>query len=511
MTNIDTLIDTKSLTDLDLDDAIALLAKLIDGSEDAGRTDGLQNAIRLADDLLRNGTRLNAEPLLHYFVGNAWAGLRYLRRASDPDTEWTWEDQEAREEILALRRAFSHQRFNQLEPIRRCQIATNLGNLMSNVGRFVDALAYYDAARGVDPNFGMEHANRGVCLLHYARALYDDGHQAVFATSVVSILERALSLPLEPGLSPRLRMHHEYASRRAGKSIEDVDRNGAWLAENDPTEKAFQLWALRERLYLNPLNDLGAFSVAARDVLHLPTMSVSAEHGSGFHGFYNQLKQEFAVARWLLYEGLHPGSGRHFADKNLGLLDTWNDTVFGLATERVKLAFRVAYSLLDKVAIFLARYFKIVRPLHKINIRSLWHVNGQPEKGIIPDFENRKNWPLRGLFWLSKDLHEWDQQYHQAIEPDARDVAKLRNQLEHQYARVVAPRIIRRLDEPSAVPQDLFGFVVDKTELEAKALRLLKTARAALIYLSLAIHQEEIQKTESASGGAYRGQFPVFD
>jgi tetratricopeptide (TPR) repeat protein len=509
MDGIDALIATETLTRLDPSAAFEHLAALIDGSHDERREDGLLKAVRLGEELLESGLRPEREPLLYYFIGNAWAGLRIIRQTADQNAAWAWEQPEAREEILAYRTAYRHRRFGQLETIRQCQIATNLGNLMSNVGRFVEALDYYDAALSADPNFGMAIGNRGDCLLYYARALYDDGHRAVFARSAVDLIERALSLPLEPGVAPNLSAQRDYALQRAGHTIEMVDRARGEPLGDDPAEIAFRTWALRSRLFLNPLNDLGAVSVAANDVLHLPTMHVAANVGSGFHGFYNQLKQEFAAARCLLYEGLHPAPVRHYADKDVGLLDTWNDTVFGLTTEKVKLAFRLAYSLLDKISVFIARYFYIELPLHKVNIRSVWYMNGQHGKGLLSDFNSRSNWPLRGLFWLSKDLHEWDKEFHQAIEPDAQEVAKLRNQLEHQYARVTDPRLIRRPDEPSPVPEDPFGYVVSKQELAAKSLRMLKTARAALIYLSLAMHQEECQKGEPSSDSAYRGSFPV--
>ncbi len=79
----------------------------------------------------------------HYFVGNAWASVRYIRQSNDEAAHWEWEQPKAREQILGFRPAFVHQGYRRLTALRRCQIATNLGNLMSNVGRVVEALGYY--------------------------------------------------------------------------------------------------------------------------------------------------------------------------------------------------------------------------------------------------------------------------------------------------------------------------------------------------------------------------------
>jgi len=58
------------------------------------------------------------------------------------------------------------------------------------------------------------------------------------------------------------------------------------------------------------------FSIAAQDVLTLPSLTVgTASRGAmpEVIGFFNQIKQEFVSARYLYYEGLH-AKGIHFCD-----------------------------------------------------------------------------------------------------------------------------------------------------------------------------------------------------
>jgi tetratricopeptide (TPR) repeat protein len=506
--DLDALLAVKTLIGIEPADALDRLAELIDGADDLRREDGLLKGITLAQELLTSGLGADQEALVYYFVGNAWASVRYLRRGADEAARWEWEQPEAREQILAFRRALVNRGYAELPALRRCQVATNLGNLMSSVGRFVDALGYYDMALKIDPEFGMALANQGDCLLHYARALYDDGHQAVFARACEKLIERALKLPLEHGVEPGLEATREYALQRAGTSIADWDRQQGESLGREPEEVAYRGWALEQGLFLNPLNDLGRYPIAANDVLQLPTMRVVAQVGSGFHGFFNQLKQEFIAARCLCFEGLHQ-SGRSHADERTALLDTWNDTALGLSIEKIKIAFRSAYSLLDKASVLIARYFALNVLLHQVNIRTVWYV-GKPSAGTLRgEFAGRENWPLRGLFWLSKDLHEWDAEYQTALEPDAREIAKLRNQLEHQYARVVDAGQVHSAAVPSLVPPDPFGYVVCRPDLEIKTLRMLRTARAALIYLSLALHAEEKRRDDPPSGLVHEGSVSI--
>lgn len=74
----------------------------------------------------------------------------------------------------------------------------------------------------------------------------------------------------------------------------------------------------------------------------MKTQTVLAESRgcTAFHGFYNQLKQEYAAARWPYYEATElavPG----FVDRKLNLLDTLDRSVFGVQLEKVKLAMRL--------------------------------------------------------------------------------------------------------------------------------------------------------------------------
>jgi hypothetical protein len=80
---------------------------------------------------------------------------------------------------------------------------------------------------------------------------------------------------------------------------------------------------------------------------------------------------------------------------------------------------------------------------------------------------------------------------HTSTEPDARALDEMRNRLEHRYLQVhetwAAGVGIARRRRNTESPR----YSVSRGNLEDKTLRLLKLSRAALIYLSLAVHQEE--------------------
>jgi hypothetical protein len=66
-----------------------------------------------------------------------------------------------------------------------------------------------------------------------------------------------------------------------------------------------------------------------------------------------------------------------------------------------------------------------------VNLRALWYATGKTT--LRPELRDRRNWPLRGLYWLSRDLVNDDPEAHAALEPDARSLAEIRK---HRYLKL---------------------------------------------------------------------------
>ena len=212
-------------------------------------------------------------------------------------------------------------------------------------------------------------------------------------------------------------------------------------------------------------------------------------------GFYNQLKQEFVSARWLLFEALQ-GDESHFSDKDVLLYNTLEYPMYGLSVEKMRSAYRVAYSLLDKTAYFLNHYFALGHPDRTVNFRNVWY---QPktmgQKVLHDELAGRENWPLRGLFWLSKDIFEPD--IKGVTEPDAQALYDIRNHLEHKYLQVVETVFESLVPVPDG--EHVLGYRISWADFRSKTTRIFKLARASLIYLSLAVHKEEKRREQERS------------
>lgn len=491
------LMTSPGIGGLAADAALQRIGSLIDLADDLGREEGAIRALEWCEALQRQSLRDDEGVLLEYFRANAWAARQHIRHR-DRSAAWAWEQPELQKQVFHLRRAASHPGFAKLAPLRQCQIFTNLGNQLNTAGRFVEAQEYWGRALAINSCFAMALGNRGHGLGHYAQALYDHGHRALFlrfahsdfaaalgpdalydrpdAASVMSDLEKR-KVSLETMLGP---------DRLA--QVLDLDGYDVGTSEE---ERWYRRWCLGEQLFLNPLNDLGKHAIAARDVLTLPDFVTSIDEPPTLIGLFNQMKQEFASARWHYYEGTK-SEDVHFSDRGVLLYNTLDYPIYSLAIEKVKAAYRAGYSLFDKIAFFLDAYMKLGMQAEQVSFRRVWHGKDAGGKRIIrPEFERAENWPLRGLFWLSKDLFEVE--FRDVMDPDAQALHEIRNRLEHRYLKVHDMFFENSRERyPDAAPwNDRLAYSVARRDFEARTLRLLKLARAALIYVSLGMHAEE--------------------
>jgi hypothetical protein len=504
MPTIDEFLNRASLDDLPVEHALNAVGQMIDHALDCGDLDLTNRALIFADTLEARTLSPTQQALLDYFRANAWANRRVVSRI-DHANAWAWEQPEAQQQSFYLRRALNNPAFETLEEIRRCQILTNLANQLDTIGRFVESREYWTRALATDPDFWMARGNRGSGLIRYANALYDAGHRAVFGLYAHRDLLKAANATIKkPHLGdPALRPY--FLERIA--LIESVMDPPAFGRTYRPTrhslgdieqERNYRDWCLRTTLFLNPLNDLEPKPIAARDVLHLPDFTTALDEPPVLIGFFNQIKQEYATSRWLYYNAMQE-SDPHFSDRNVRLYNTLDYPVYGLRVEQLKISFSMSYSLFDKIAFFLNRYMKLGISPNQVTFRGIWREKeGQP---IRPQFEASENWPFRGLYWLSKDLFEAG--FREFTEPDAQALHEVRRHLEHRYLKVHEMVIPKH--RASGASTDLFfdtlAYSISRTDLERKALRLLKLARAALIYLSLGMHREELRRKDEHPSG----------
>jgi tetratricopeptide (TPR) repeat protein len=495
--NYEDLLQLTTLNDVSSAAALERFGTVIDLAHSRRDLAGTEHALTLAATVTIEDWPPTDRATFYYFLANAYTDLQRAE-AKTRDDLWEWSSEHVEQSLLALRRASNEEGFTQLPVERRCQILTNLGNTLSGIGRFIEALEVWNEALKLDETFPMALANRAYGRFHYAKALYDEGHREAFLhhalTDFIPALDR---VPYADARAYFTSIKNAIAKVLSPEAATKPHSFRTFPLGTTPEEIAYRTWCLQQRTYLNPINDLVTDSVAAHDVILTPTMTAPMGEPPIYQGFFNQLKQEYATARYLFYAGTH----RHapaYPDKQVLLLNTMDYPSYGTNTEFVKLAYRSLYSIFDKIAFFLNAYLKLGIKERAVNFQTLWHEKEKREKPLKEPFRKRPNLPLRGIYWISRDLDDKDDRH---LQPDAALLSTVRQHLEHKYLKAHEPEWA--IAEGDPLRTDTLAYNIARAALEEKTLRLLRITRAALIYLVLAIHVEEQQRR------AQRGNKPI--
>lgn len=456
-----------------------IIAGIFETARENRDIDKLENGIKLANALNSANFDTHSNAILYYFIGNAWS---YILNIKAPNAEFPFETVELEEQIKFYRKAY--------ELIKKCndnfitcQILTNIGNLFNHIGRFSEAQDYYDLCLRVDKNFGMAVGNKGFGLLKYSRVIFEPTHQFIFMQYARKYLLKSKS---KVGVyrEARLSFHNmilQIESIFPKNLLTDFKKYNNYYKGLSLKEIEYRKWCVDNRLFVNPLNDVLKESVVANDFLFTPSMILAYDEKPIYQTIFNQLKQEYVSVRYLFYEAtsqIHP----HFSDKEVVLMDTMDHAVYSFNLEKIKITFRVCYSLFDKIAYLINLYLKLGIAHSRVNFRNIWYKDCNKKNGLNSNIQSSNNWALRGLFWLSKDLEE--KGFDSPIEPEAKEIATIRNYLEHKSFKIVE----------SLNPdwfQETETFEIERSLFLQKTLKILKLSRSALLYLSFVIYVEE--------------------
>ncbi|WKK77735.2 LA2681 family HEPN domain-containing protein [Marivirga salinae] len=489
LTELNRLLGIESFKNFSEDESLEIFMKLVEYSFDLSTDKGTKRVIELSYQVEPDSLFPEKRFLYHYYLSIAWSDLRKLRKTQSES--WNWDHPQVEQEIIHLRSAIKY--FNQDKvqhpAVTFCQIHTNLANSFDFCGRFVAAMENWNKAIKIDGTFGMALGAKGNSMIYHGlNSLYDDGHRSIYFGLGYKYLKRAIQFPIEPNAL------NDYIEK-----VQYLETQYTWVTDYNPDlnissesstneEELYRIWCLENVLFLNPLNDLGTFKIANHDPFALPNMVITSEKAGSYHSFFNQIKQEYITARLFLFRGSNDDS-EHYADRGVLRYDMLDSSINSIQTEQIKTAFRIAYSLFDKISYFLNSYLDLDIKEHKVNFRTIWF----DKKGNLrEDFIKKRNLMFRALYWISKDLFYNDDQYESVLEPDASEIVKMRNYIEHKSFKVY-----KKAFQKETAPDmflDKMSYSVSLEELYMKTLKVIKTAREAIMYLSLGIQWEEREK-----------------
>lgn len=462
------------------------LAQAIDAATDSGDVESLRILSKVCDQKLKTATAEERVTLLYYH-SNTHYGIFIISRRQDIDYIWNWEQPDSIKSILLLRQSINEPAFNAINPIVACQIRTNLANQLRALGRPIAANDELLKVLEIEPRFAKALAARAQALKSYAGLIYDPNHRLILLASARDLFDKALNENViwesddREQFAPRLiEERKQIAEFLVGNKYNEEHDLDQWSLGSSKRERSYRHWCLQERLFLNPLNEAYTVSVADRDVLHLPNHVYGIDESPRFPLYYNLMKQEYVSARYRLYHATNEDDPK-FIMRNVRMLDCGEGQALGHYTEDLRSAFRSSYAIFDKIGLFLDDYLNLGIEARKVYFRRIWYEKpNRDDSEIRSDLQERHNLPLRGLYYLSKDL--FDERFKDVAEPHASHLARLRQQVEHRF--------LSFLPYGENINTETHQFITSD-DFRDSALHLLKMAREALIYVSLAMHVEE--------------------
>lgn len=363
------------------------LGILVDAMTDDSDLDAAGRAEQIVDILRKRDSLTSIEIVYLEYNEAGYHSLIRFRRA--PSQEWIWEDPDSERELSCLLRAQQQaERIPDLDAGFKSRILTNIGNLLSYLGRFVDATFYWQQAIKIDAHFGMAVGNLGLGAFYYSPHIHNVHTRTLFIQIAYQQMKKSLKLELEGSAANMFRSKIKWLEEQFDREILENQSHFTQAFEVTSKDEAeYRQWCLSNTLCLNPVNDLGSFPVAAADDLNLPSVTAGIDDGPKYHGFYNEMKQQFASARWFAYAGTHT-NGLHYSDRQVTLTDTLDYPAYGIGVQYVLAAFRIAYSIFDKIAYFLNDYMGLGIPENKVYFRTIWYAG---KRELRPEFGSEMN------------------------------------------------------------------------------------------------------------------------
>ncbi|GGA70669.1 hypothetical protein GCM10008015_09330 [Flavobacterium palustre] len=482
------ILNLKNLNDFKADDVTNLLAIIFEtGRENKSKKDIIFGLNLSEKQNLENFSDEN-KMIFHFNVANGWSYLQQLNENIRSDEFWDFNLEESEKQVIHLRLALSFSG-KSVNNYKKCEILTNLGIIFNHLGRFSEAQSYWQQAIKIDSSFSMAIGNIGYNLVHYSKILYDNGHQLLFLKFAYKYLNKAIDSDIYEEAKIAFKNTSTFLESIVKiEELKDIQNLENFSIGNTQEEQEYRTWCLKKKLFLNPLNDIIIDNIAGHDCLFLPTITLKFDKPPIYQTIFNQIKQEFVFARHLLFEGLTHKT-THYSDKDNIQLDTLDYAVYSHSSEKIKTTFRICYSILDKIGYLINDYLNLDYKPHEVSFRSIWTLSDKKTKKtkINNKIIETQNWAFRGLYWLSKDLYEKNEEFSLSIEPEAKKLAQIRNFIEHKSFKIV------EFGETGLSDNEL-TYVITREEFEKKTLKLVTLIRASVIYLSLGINLEEKKK-----------------
>lgn len=362
---------------------------------------------------------------------------------------------------------------NTVDKATRKRFLIEFGICLSDMGRFYEATRLYEHALEITANDPVATAN--LALVFREIAWIADDVEVLREASAVC--DRALAtneLDKEGGIGTAKRIE-EFRSDINAKLSRCAEPPGKSIAI---APNSYQEFCKKSQLFLNFCFHTHDCPHSPEDTAMFAVAGVKDENRLiRWVRTVNEIKQQFAVARLLLFDAFRDTGKMEQADKLTSYFELNDHSVYGLRSGKIKVSYVSIFNLFDKVGFFLNDYLQLGVADKEVSFRGIWK---DPKGQIRAQIMSCSNVYLRALYELSKEL---------ALVQHFGAFTDIRNRLTHRYFVLHT----RSGEWRSASDSDQYhgGY----REFSWLTLQLLGLAKAAITYLTAFVRSHEIQQS----------------
>jgi tetratricopeptide (TPR) repeat protein len=269
------------------------------------------------------------------------------------------------------------------------RLYVNLGNCFEGLGRNIEAIESFDKALNYFPEHPMALANKAKNFCFLTHVSEPDYHLKLYYEAYWMLRKACKSDRMEE--APRKFFKETYLIplkkilRGKMNLRKKTGHVRVWHKRFKSQFKRFYVdFCLEHKLYLNPHGFYCDCYGSVGDPIVIQSMLVRSSEKDKYLQlcrFLNQVKQEFVTARFLLAQSKFKDPKLRFVDAKVAIINTLDYTFTNVYQELLKFSLRLAFSALDKIALFLNEYMNLVKR-KKIYFRYMWYTDHEQRKGL---------------------------------------------------------------------------------------------------------------------------------
>lgn len=337
----------------------------------------------------------------------------------------------------------------------------NLANVLKQQFRFSEALQLYNSVIEENTPYPQAWLNRSSCLEEFDKLL--DHRTEKMITEIVKGYKFACESPLiSPAWKPYYKNQIKFLTDQLDSK--DLDSEELETSKEYSSMSQFRQWCIEENLTLNTHGMYCRCIANERDNLTLLEGVVSSHKILQYEQYLNRIKAEFSLIRVLYYESKFTDSSKFDYESCYSELN--EQEIINIKSEKLRTCFRLCFSILDKLAIFLCQYFSL-----KIEKNTAFNNFWRQNKSTL---ENKANFALIAINSLICDLNEENGQFG--------FYKTWRNALEHH--------ILFLVPDTFELSNDSTHTYVKITDFENSLLNLIQFTRSAIFSTVFAIIED---------------------